>query len=207
MKKLLSILLCLAMVLSMFTVASYAEETTDSDTEKLEMLGFALDPGSYNLNALKPGKHIIDTKYELLFSETTTDGSSYNGYSYIEKFKKEYYTVTSNVIAGLPTTISTTKLNFDYDSTEIPLPYNKNPYEVSVPFDPNGSGKDEYLARIALDDATHNLMLYFSRIDATATEILAEVKIGSVETASEIKMWLVEGLLSLVAGDFDGDSK
>ena len=207
MKKLLSILLCLAMVLSMFTVASYAEETTDSDTEKLEMLGFALDPGSYNLNALKPGKHIIDTKYELLFSETTTDGSSYNGYSYIEKFKKEYYTVTSNVILGLPTTISTTKLNFDYDSTEIPLPYNKNPYEVSAPFDPNGSGKDEYLARIALDDVTHNLMLYFSRIDATATEILAEVKIGSVETASEIKMWLVEGLLSLVAGDFDGDSK
>ena len=63
MKKFLSMLLCLCMLLSFMPVMGVSAQADNTDI--LEMFGFNLDASSYDTNALKPGSHPISPKYDL----------------------------------------------------------------------------------------------------------------------------------------------
>ena len=68
MKKFLSILLCLCIVMSLVPISTFAADSTESDEptseEVLDMFGFEPDTDSYDTNALKPGTHPIEPKYD-----------------------------------------------------------------------------------------------------------------------------------------------
>ena len=69
MKKLLSALLCIAMLAS-FGVAVSAEEDSAAKQNALELFGFPLDPDSYDTQAIKKGTYPVSPKYDLFVDDS-----------------------------------------------------------------------------------------------------------------------------------------
>lgn len=78
---------------------------------------------------------------------------------------------------------------------------------ATVAFDPNGTGKDEYIANLVFDKSSERLRLYVTN---KARKVSNVVQIGDgndSEYIKKLKFYQTRAMLSLAAGDFDGDGK
>ncbi|MBR5535666.1 MAG: hypothetical protein IKU60_03360 [Clostridia bacterium] len=80
-----------------------------------------------------------------------------------------------------------------------------SPYFVTSSFDPDCRGMKDHTAKLSISGGVLELEVYPSNsIDSGDGD---SKMVSAIFTTSTIKMWLVEGLLSIATGDFDGDSE
>ena len=78
---------------------------------------------------------------------------------------------------------------------------------ATVAFDPNGTGKDEYIANLVFDKSSERLRLYVTNKDRKVSNV---VQIGDDDDSryiKKLKFYQTRAMLSLAAGDFDGNGK
>ena len=205
MKKILSLLICVCMLLScMPFVASANDEELTTDKQTLKSFGFDIDESAYNTHALKPGTHAVETQNELVITTslpTYTIPLTYNRFYEFEKT----HTQTANALTRLVKIGREFEMKPAEDSMSGLIDrVNGTPeYFVTSSFDPNCSGMKSYTAKVYYSGGMISLAVY-----PTNSINSGDVKTTMVSSAffnSDIKMWLVEGLLSVATGDFDGD--
>lgn len=200
MKKLLSLALCLCMVLTLvpaFTVVQAAEtdEEAVENQNTLEMFGFPLDPDSYDTHALKPGTHPISPKYDLYMD----DGS---------KFMKNESTVMKLPTAATILKPSLNQYRYSMFNTTGSTFTNKEaaPFFTTTGFAATSTGVDDHIAKVYFGYGASCGNIRLSIYDAQGNAIVTGFETGGyVATSDTLEMWEVEGLLSVTAGDFDGD--
>lgn len=194
MKKLLSLLLCLCMIMSFVPSGVVMAESTESDEstsqEVLDMFGFKPDPDSYDTNALKPGTHPIEPKYDFYLDTGST-------------VKKGVTTIKWSILNAL------TK-SFAYkNSTTVTDAFTgkeSKPYFVSTAFSASGTGINNLIAKVYFEYGASCGNIFLSIYDAEGNALVKGHNTGGyVVTTDQLEMWEVEGLLSVTAGDFDGD--
>ncbi|MBQ6794606.1 MAG: hypothetical protein IJO83_00510, partial [Clostridia bacterium] len=188
MKKFLSMLLCLCMLLSFMPVMGVSAQADNTDI--LEMFGFNLDASSYDTNALKPGSHPISPKYDLYID-------------YGSKHRK------SNAITG---EVNPLNLNIvKYFATGLGMKdaftnAESKPYFVSTGFAATSTGVDDHIAKVYFEYGASCANIFMSIYDAQGNALVKGYNTGGyVVTGDTVEMWEFEGLLSVTAGDFDGD--
>ncbi len=78
---------------------------------------------------------------------------------------------------------------------------------ATVAFDPNGTGKDEYIANLVFDKSSERLRLYVTNKDRRVSEVVQIGDGNDTEYIKKLKFYQTRAMLSLAAGDFDGDGK
>lgn len=78
---------------------------------------------------------------------------------------------------------------------------------ATVAFDPNGTGKDEYIANLVFDKSSERLRLYVTNKDRRVSNVVQIGDGNDTEYIKKLKFYQTRAMLSLVAGDFDGDGK
>ena len=188
MKKFLSIILCLCMVMATLPcLVSAEEETGGADKNALEMFGFPLDPDSYDTHALKKGTYPVSPKYDLYV----------NDYNKIWKFHgKKVKASDSTIYSSLDINISKPYFS-DAESAN---------YSVSTGFSAYGTGVNDHVVKAYLGGGQSGGSIRLAVYDADGNAVVTGFETGGfVNTSEKIKLWEVEGLLSITAGDFDGD--
>ena len=214
MKKLLSMILCISMILSFANIAAGAEaESLTPDAQTLKKFGFDIDEAAYNTQALKPGTHAVETQNELVVTTSILEpGQTYTKpytLNSFYEFEKNYITEDNTHSLTIKRTLARTfdmKLASDYFSLQANdlTP----PYFVTSSFDPDCRGMKAYTAKLSYKwwsnaGGTLSLQVYPTNTSYTSPE--ATTTISTIYSTSSPKMWLVEGLLSITTGDFDGD--
>ena len=74
-------------------------------------------------------------------------------------------------------------------------------------FDPNGTGKDEYIANLVFDKSKARLRLYVTNKDRRVSDVVQIGDGNDSEYIKKLKFYQTRAMLSLAAGDFDGDGK
>lgn len=191
MKKLLSILLVLCMLMTLVPMGALAD---DANKNALELFGFPLDPDSYDTHALKKGTYPVAPKYDMYMTG-----------------EKSIYKWTGKMSTSKGLTIGTIKL----PDTCYPLLTKKEtyttsqdqPYSATTGFAGTGTGVEDHIARVYFSNGRSGGNIRMSIYDAAGNTLIADFETGGyVGTTDVIEMWEVEGLLSITAGDFDGDS-
>lgn len=77
----------------------------------------------------------------------------------------------------------------------------------TVAFDPNGTGKDEYIANLVFDKSSERLRLYVTNKDRKVSNVVQIGDGNDSEYIKKLKFYQTRAMLSLAAGDFDGDGK
>ena len=75
---------------------------------------------------------------------------------------------------------------------------------VNVAFDPYGTGRDEYIATLAFDDRADRLRLYVTNKDRKVVDS-RDLCDGDAAFINKLKFYQTRAMLSIEAGDFDGD--
>ena len=185
MKKIFSVLLSLAMVMSFLPVSISAAEDSESQKNALELFGFPLDPESYDTKALKKGIYPVSPKYDLYV----------DNYSQTRKYISSKYTNSDEIMYTRVTDSPTSFTNKE-----------NVPYSVVTGFSASGTGVEDYIAKAYFPYGRKGLNICLSIYDAKGNAIVTGYETGGyVRTTDEIEAWEVEGLLSITAGDFDGD--
>ena len=78
---------------------------------------------------------------------------------------------------------------------------------ATVAFDPNGTGKDEYIANLVFDKSSERLRLYVTNKDCRVSNVVQIGDGNDTEYIKKLKFYQTRAMLSLTAGDFDGDGK
>ena len=78
---------------------------------------------------------------------------------------------------------------------------------ATVAFDPNGTGKDEYIANLVFDKSSERLRLYVTNKDRRVSNVVQIGDGNDTEYIKKLKFYQTRAMLSLAAGDFDGDGK
>ena len=78
---------------------------------------------------------------------------------------------------------------------------------ATVAFDPNGTGKDEYIANLVFDKSSARLRLYVTNKDRRVSEVVQISDGNDSEYIKKLKFYQTRAMLCLTAGDFDGDGK
>lgn len=82
---------------------------------------------------------------------------------------------------------------------------------ATVAFDPNGTGKDEYIANLVFDnnddDNKKRLRLYVTNKDRRVSNVVQIGDGDDSEYIKNLKFYQTRAMLCLTAGDFDGDGK
>ena len=78
---------------------------------------------------------------------------------------------------------------------------------ATVAFDPNGTGKDEYIANLVFDKSSARLRLYVTNKDRRVSEVIQIGDGNDSEYIKKLKFYQTRAMLCLTAGDFDGDGK
>ena len=78
---------------------------------------------------------------------------------------------------------------------------------ATVAFDPNGTGKDEYIANLVVDMTKdkQQMKLYVTNKDRKVSDVISFGE--DTRFMKELKFYQTRAMLSLAAGDFDGDGK
>ena len=131
MKKIVCILLCLCMLISLAYVPAYAAEDEATNEKTMEMFGFKPDPASFRTDALRPGSHPIDPKYDLYIDYGST-------------LAKSNAKTVEAMLLNFPLFYTTLKLNMNNSmkTTE------NQPFFVSTGFAATSTGVDDHIAKI-----------------------------------------------------------
>ena len=78
---------------------------------------------------------------------------------------------------------------------------------ATVAFDPNGTGKDEYIANLVFDKSSARLHLYVTDKDRIVSKVVQIGDGNDSEYIKNLKFYQTRAMLCLTAGDFDGDGK
>ena len=78
---------------------------------------------------------------------------------------------------------------------------------ATVAFDPNGTGKDEYIANLVFDKSSARLRLYVTNKDRRVSDVVQIGDGNDSEYIKNLKFYQTRAMLCLTAGDFDGDGK
>lgn len=78
---------------------------------------------------------------------------------------------------------------------------------ATVAFDPNGTGKDEYIANLVFDKSSARLHLYVTNKDRRVSKVVQIGDGNDSEYIKKLKFYQTRAMLCLTAGDFDGDGK
>lgn len=78
---------------------------------------------------------------------------------------------------------------------------------ATVAFDPNGTGKDEYIANLVFDKSKARLRLYVTNKDRRVSDVVQIGDGNDSEYIKKLKFYQTRAMLSMAAGDFDGDGK
>ena len=78
---------------------------------------------------------------------------------------------------------------------------------ATVAFDPNGTGKDEYIANLVFDKSSARLHLYVTNKDRRVSDVVQIGDGNDSEYIKNLKFYQTRAMLCLTAGDFDGDGK
>ena len=78
---------------------------------------------------------------------------------------------------------------------------------ATVAFDPNGTGKDEYIANLVFDKSSERLRLYVTNKDRKVSNVVQIGDGDDSEYIKNLKFYQTRAMLCLTAGDFDGDGK
>lgn len=78
---------------------------------------------------------------------------------------------------------------------------------ATVAFDPNGTGKDEYIANLVFDKSSARLRLYVTNKDRKVSNVVQIGDGNDSEYIKKLKFYQTRAMLCLAAGDFDGDGK
>lgn len=186
MKKLLSLLLCLCMIMSFVPMAASAAEDS---TKALEMLGFSLDPSSYDTNALRLGTNPIDPKYDLYIDSGSSHVRSNATKTHANAVL--YQTVATNL-----------NMQNAFGSEE------GKRYFVSTAFAATPTGVKDHIAKLYFENDANGGDIMLSIYDSSGNRVVDGASFytgGRVTTSDSMEMWEIEGLLSMAAGDFDGD--
>ena len=211
MKRFLSMLLCLCMIVSalpcMPVVASAAEDedglTTDKQT--LKKFGFDIDESAYNTHALKPGTHAVETQNELVMTTSHLYGAMPFTLNSFYEFEKSYVETVSSALNGTVKKAREFTMTQAADIWAARIDNYTPPYFVTSSFDPDCRGMKDHTAKLSIAGGLLQLEVYPS--NSLYSGEGDSVAVSTVFTNSNIKMWLVEGLLSIATGDFDGDSE
>ena len=192
MKKLLSILLVLCMLVTLVPMGAFAED--DDNKNALELFGFPLDPDSYDTHALKKGTYPVAPKYDMYLTNTTS----------LSKYTGKMFNIKGADlgIVKMPDTSSQmiTKNN-TYTNSQ------NQPYSATTGFAGTGTGVEDHIARVYFSNGRSGGNIRMAIYDAAGKTLVSDFETGGyVGTTDVIEMWEVEGLLSITAGDFDGDS-
>ena len=76
---------------------------------------------------------------------------------------------------------------------------------ATVAFDPNGTGRDEYIANLVFDASAQELRLYVTNKDRKVSNVVQFGK--DSQFIKELKFYQTRSMLCLTAGDFDGDGE
>ncbi len=191
MKRILSTVFVLCMIISILPLQAVTATEVDAETNTatLEKFGFAPDPSTYDTNALKPGKHIVDQRYDLYAD-------------FGNKVQKRQFSKRKNTGAG------NTYYDYAIDGGTNYTNGKNDVFFTSTAFDPTGSRSDNYLARITLADNIWGGQLKLSVFDSEGKVVIDNyVTSGHISTSTQIHVWDLEGLIAIKAGDFDGDGK
>lgn len=168
------------------------QEVNSSDKSVLEAFHFDMPKDSeYSQNDIHTGVSGVNTMSELVLTKAGTDNITYiydnDKNKGIQDNLKDAGTVTSS-----------------YRSDEALKPYN-----ISETFDGDGDGKKDLLAQLYLENTQKGgkILLSLSNLKTQKTLFTAKETGGYVSTNANISSYEVEGLLSMCAGDFDGDGK
>ena len=190
MRKFLSILLCLCILFSLApTYVSAAEEEIPNE-KTMEMFGFKPDPASFRTDALRPGSHPIDPKYDLYVDYGST-------------LAKSNAKTVEAMLLNFPLGYTTLKLNMNNSmkTTE------NQPFFVSTGFAATSTGVDDHIAKIYFPYGKDPTYIFMSIYDSKGNAVVTGYNTGAEIISDEaVEMWEIEGLLSVTAGDFDGDS-
>ena len=193
MKKLLSVLLCLSLIVSLVPMGVGAADASGTNQNALELFGFPLDPDSYDTKALKAGTYPVAPKYDLYLTDTTSL-YKYTGYMY-------NYPGASIGTIKIPASSSPMMTKSKtYTNSQ------NQPYSATTGFSASGTGVKDHLARVYFSHGRSGGNIRMAIYDAAGNTIVSDHETGGhVATTDVIEMWEVEGLLSITAGDFDGD--
>lgn len=78
---------------------------------------------------------------------------------------------------------------------------------ATAAFDPNGTGKDEYIANLVFDKSSARLHLYVTNKDRRVSKVVQIGDGNDSEYIKKLKFYQTRAMLCLTAGDFDGDGK
>lgn len=176
------------MLLSFMPVMGVSAQADNTDI--LEMFGFNLDASSYDTNALKPGSHPISPKYDLYID-------------YGSKHRK------SNAITGEVNPLNLNVVKYFATSLGMKDAFTNaesKPYFVSTGFAATSTGVDDHIAKVYFEYGASCANIFMSIYDAQGNALVKGYNTGGyVVTGDTVEMWEFEGLLSVTAGDFDGD--
>ena len=191
MKRFLSILLCLCMIISTLPVMVGAENSTDSSNmQVLESLGFNTNTSVYDTNGVKKGTSPVDTRYNLY---ADVAGTTYK----LTAGQKSAYTKNNVEYMG-----------YDLTGPEAVWTNSENNYFVSTVFAPTSTRIEDYIAKVHLASGSKGGKVLLTIYDAKGNKIINGYDTGGqIVTKGEIDVLDFDGIISVTAGDFDGDDK
>lgn len=169
-----------------------SQKVNSSDKSVLDAFHFDMPKDSaYSQNDIHTGVSGVNTMSELVLTKAGTDNITY------------IYDNDKN--KGIQDNINNTEaVTSSYHSDESLKPYN-----ISETFDGDGDGKKELLAQLYLENTQKGGKILMSLSNLKTQKVLFQGKDtgGYVSTNADISSFEVEGLLSMCAGDFDGDGR
>ncbi len=167
--------------------------TQQSDKEVLESLNFKLsEDSSYKTDDITPGRQYVQEYDELICS--IYDRNTGSRKVYIEDGKDRIIKDDENKNALLG----------EFPESES---YYKYRYSMSTTFDRDGDGCKDSLATICLHRNGGYITMDVMDLESGEMIMKNQQTGGFVNTATYIQPWDYVGLLSITAGDYDGDGK
>ena len=194
MKKMLNYIVAVSVAILVILSATVVN-ADDKTVETLKKLGFSPDPSSYKTDALRPGTNPIEAKYDVY-----TQGYDVTE-NVMRKFVGSKEKKGENIIKDYTNYYQELTLNKEYNKVE-----GASEWSVSTSFAATGTGIETHIAKVSFENGNQLGRILLSIYDSKGNELVSKAPTdGYVVSDDVLEMWEVEGLLSVTAGDFDGD--
>lgn len=168
-------------------------DASSSDKSVLKSLNFDIpEDSAYKQDEVYTGTRSVSTMSELVLTKAGAPGSSSKIYIYDNDKNK-------GIRDNLNASQSVTSSYLVGDSM--------NPYTITETVDADGNGKKELLVQLYLNGTKkgREIMMTLSDLKTGTCLFSAQPTGGYISTTDDIPPYGLEGLLSMCAGDFDGD--